>query len=351
MSDKKEKRVTLRDVAKDAGVSRATASLVVRGSSSISEPTKQKVLASMNKLGYVYDRVAASFRSRRSYTVGVIITDIGNSFFSELLTHLQDRLDELGYTTLLGMTFESESKQERVLETMLEHHVCGIIMAPVAGTSPAVFARLRQLNVPCVLIGREIFGAQVDYIGTDFKWGTKMAVRHLADQGHKRIALLGGTPHTSAYNERHAGYLEGLEESRISAEHCQVVPGPPTRESGSLIINQLIQRGNLPTAALCHNDIVALGVIVGLRENRLAAGKDLALVGFDDIKEAATANPGLTTVSVGSGQWGIEAANLLHRRIRTDASDFEQESQEYARIILPPKLVIRESSTHFAGVY
>ncbi|WP_141502515.1 LacI family DNA-binding transcriptional regulator [Paenibacillus luteus] len=349
MSDKKEKRVTLQDVAKDAGVSRATASLVVRGSSSITEQTKQKVHASMNKLGYVYDRVAASFRSRRSSTVGIIITDIGNPFFSELLANLQDRLDELGYTTLLGMTFESEAKQERVLETMLEHHVCGIIMAPVAATNPAVFARLKHLNVPCVLIGREISGVQVDYIGTDFKWGTQMAVRHLADQGHKRIALLGGTPHTSAYNERLAGYLEGLEISRIPADYQQVMPGPPTRESGSIIISELVQQGKLPTAAICHNDIVALGVIVGLRENRLVAGKDLALVGFDDIKEAATANPGLTTIAVGSGQWGIEAANLLHERISPEAS--ERAPLEAARIILPPKLVIRESSTHFMGVH
>ncbi|WP_341279482.1 LacI family DNA-binding transcriptional regulator [Paenibacillus sp. FSL H8-0537] len=349
MGDKKEKRVTLQDVAKDAGVSRATASLVVRGSTSITEQTKQKVLASMNKLGYVYDRVAASFRSRRSSTVGIIITDIGNPFFSELLANLQDRLDELGYTTLLGMTFESDSKQERILETMLEHHVCGIIMAPVAGTNPAVFARLKHLNVPCVLIGREISGARVDYIGTDFQWGTKMAVRHLADQGHKHIALLGGTPHTSAYNERLAGYLEGLEESRIPTDQRHIIPGPPTRESGAVIINQLIRQDKLPTAALCHNDIVALGVIVGLRENRLVAGKDMALVGFDDIKEAATANPGLTTVSVGSGQWGIEAANLLHQRISAETSTAA--AQETARIILPPKLVIRESSTHFMGVH
>ncbi len=348
MGDRKEKRVTLQDVAKDAGVSRATASLVVRGSASISEQTKQKVLASMNRLGYVYDRVAASFRSRRSSTVGIIITDIGNPFFSELLTKLQDRLDELGYTTLLGMTFESESKQERVLETMLEHHVCGIVMAPVAGTKPAVFARLKQLKVPCVLIGREISGAQVDYIGTDFKWGTKMAVRHLADQGHRRIALLGGTPHTSAYNERHAGFLEGMEESRIPADSGHIIPGPPTREGGSQIINQLIRQDKLPTAALCHNDIVALGVIVGLREHRLTAGKDIALVGFDDIQEAATANPGLTTVAVGSGQWGIEAANLLHLRIGGEQGEAGQE-ESAAKIILPPKLVIRESSTHFMG--
>ncbi len=359
MGEKKDRRVTLQDVARDAGVSRATASLVVRGSSSITEQTKQKVLASMNKLGYVYDRVAASFRSRRSSTVGIIITDIENPFFPELLANMQDRLDELGYTMLLGMTFESADKQERVLETMLEHHVCGIIMAPVASTSSDMFARLNQLSVPCILIGREITGASADYIGTDFRSGTRMAVRHLADQGHRRIAFLGGTPHTSAYEERLAGYLDGLKEAGIPLSEQQIVPGPPTREIGSHLAHTLLRENNLPTAALCHNDIVALGVIAGMRDNRLSAGKDLALVGFDNIKEASTSNPGLTTVSVDSGQWGIAAATLLHQRIAGEHRDDKivhkalalehGQEQEATRIIFPPKLIIRDSSTHFAG--
>lgn len=345
MQENNEKRVTLQDVAKDAGVSRATASLVVRGSSAISDHTKEKVHQSMNKLGYVYDRVAASFRSRRSSTVGVIITDIGNPFFSELLTNVQDRLDEKGYTMLLGMTFESEHKQQRVLETMLEHHVCGIIMAPVANTSTDMFARLKNLKVPCVLIGREISGARVNYIGTDFKLGTKMAVRHLTDQGHRQIAFLGGTPATSAYEERLEGYNEALQEAGISKNPSHILPGPPTREGGIAAVTELLHNTQVPSAVICHNDIVALGVIIGLRANGLTAGKDLALVGFDDIKEASTSNPGLTTVSFGSGQWGIEAADLLHNRIE------HKEVEDSARIITQPRLIIRESSTNFLGVH
>lgn len=129
MKQERGSRVTLQQVADHAGVSRATASLIVRGSNLVAERTRKKVLESMKELGYVYDRVAANLRSRNSSTVGLIITEIGNPFFSELLVGVHQELDTKGYTVILGTTFESAEKQDQLLSKMLEYRVGGVIMS------------------------------------------------------------------------------------------------------------------------------------------------------------------------------------------------------------------------------
>jgi len=130
MERTRSKRVTLADVARDAGVSKATASLVVRGDPAISKKTAKKVLNSIQQLGYVYDRVAANLRSQQSSTIGVIITDIDNPYFAGVLMGVHDQLDQLGYTITLGISFNSNVKQERQIDSMLENRVRGIILIP-----------------------------------------------------------------------------------------------------------------------------------------------------------------------------------------------------------------------------
>jgi LacI family transcriptional regulator len=203
------KRITLADVAQDAGVSRSTASLVVRGDPAISKKTAKKVLHSIQHLGYVYDRMAANLRSRQSSSIGVIIPDIGNPFFVGLLFGVHDQLDALGYTITLGISFDSNAKQERHIESMLENRVRGIIMTPVANTSSKTFERIEKLSLPIVILSREIKG--FDFVGTDSAIGFQSAVQHLIDNGHKRIAFLGGSKNTSAYQDRLSGYRAALE--------------------------------------------------------------------------------------------------------------------------------------------
>lgn len=335
----KRPRVTLQQVAEHAGVSRATASLIVRGSTNISEATRNKVLESMRELGYVYDRVAANLRSQHSSTVGLVITEIDNPFFSELLVGVHQALDKDGYTVILGTTFDLKAKQDTLISTMLEYRVGGVILSPVSkSTSSETIERLRQWDIPVVLVAKDIPHANCDYVGIDNVVGGKMAVDHLIALGHKRIAFLGGPSESSAWRDRYQGYLLAHQEAGIEVDPCLRLEGPATREGGVEVLRKILQFPEPPTAVFCYNDVVSFGVMHGLKEAGLTPGTDLAVVGFDNIKEAAISNPSLTTIAATPELVGANAAELLHQRIRglEDAP---------RRIILKPQLVVRESCT------
>ncbi|WP_088104456.1 LacI family DNA-binding transcriptional regulator [Halalkalibacter urbisdiaboli] len=334
---KKRQRVTLQQVAEHAGVSRATASLIVRNSPNISEPTRKKVLESMRELGYVYDRVAANLRSQRSNTIGLIITDVANPFFAELLVGVHHTLEADGYTVILGTTFDLDHKQEQLLSTMLEHRVGGVILCPVSKSDPETLNRLAQWDIPIVLAVREIPGVEYDYVGINYKAGTEMALNHLIKKGHRRIAFLGGLSESSAWQARKQGYCHALEQAGIEIDESLIVESAAAREGGAESINVVLQNQNPPTAVFCFNDLVAFGVMEGLREKGLTPGKDIDVVGFDNVREAALTNPSLTTISSFARLIGSNAAELLHKRILN--SELERK-----HIILEPELEVRDST-------
>ncbi len=334
---KSKKRVTLLDVAKHAGVSRATASLVVRESPEITEKTRNKVLKSMQELGYVYDRVAANMRSNKTSTVGLIITDIANPFYSELLRGVHNALDEAGYSVFLGTTFDLDTKQQKLLSTMLEHRVGGLILCPVSDSSQETVERIRQLDIPIVLSVRELENVDADYVGIDYVVGSQMAVNHLVQKGHRRIAFLGGYSGSSAWKKRKEGYCNALIQAGIEIDHSLIIESEVSREGGKDAVRKVLHNQDPPTAAFCFNDFVAHGVILGLSEAGLNPGKDMAVVGFDNVPEASLYNPPLTTVSSYARLIGSQAASLLHQRILN-------RDREQQRIILHPELVVRSSS-------
>lgn len=336
MKRQKPRRVTLQQVAEHAGVSRATASLIVRGSTSISEATRQKVLESMRELGYVYDRVAANLRSQHSSTVGLLITELDNPFFSELLVGVHQSLDKDGYSVILGTTFDLKEKQEALLSTMLEYRVGGVILSPVSKSSPETIESLRKWDIPVVLVAKDIPGSHCDYVGIDNVLGGKMAAEHLIRLGHRRIAFLGGPSESTAWKDRNHGYQLAHREAGLEIDESLWVEGPATTQGGVEALRKVLNRPNPPTAAFCYNDVVSFGVMHGLKEAGLTPGKDLAIVGFDNIKEAAIYNPSLTTIAATPELVGAHAADLLHQRIRGL-------SEPPKRIILQPRLVVRES--------
>lgn len=330
------KHITLHDVAKDAGVSVTTVSLVLRESTEVSKPTSKKVLESIRKLGYVYNRVAANLRSNQSTTVGTIINDISNPVSPEMIVGIQRELDIYGYTLLQGNTFYSLPNQRRLLETMLEQRVAGLIIAPVGGTVAQDLSIIQQNGIPIVLMARKVEGIKLDYVGGDFITGAKIAIQHLVQNGHRRIALLGGTNDNSAYLERLDGYMMGLKENGILPDPSIILNCIPTHEAAYCEVERLINLPQQPTAILCHNDVVAIGASMKLEELGLFPGK-IALVGFDNIEAVYASRPSLTTISTSTVQWGKEAAQLLHKRILGS-------NDPPTQIILPPKLIIRQSS-------
>jgi LacI family transcriptional regulator len=331
-------RVTLQQVADHAGVSRATVSLIIRGSKSISEATREKVLASMRQLGYVYDRNAANLRSKRSSnTVAVLITEIANPFFSELLEGIHHTLDQEGYTVILGTTFDSYEKQDNLLSNMLEYRVGGVILSPVTESSQETFERLTDWGIPVVLVTKEPPQSKYDYVGSDYVVGGEMAVEHLIQKGHKRIAFLGGPSESSAWKGRLQGYCNALKRAGLEFDETLLFESPVSREGGVNVIRKVLRHPNQPTAAFCFNDVVAFGVMIGLKEAGLTPGQDFAVVGYDDIHEAALFTPALTTIKSSPRLIGKIAADLLHQRIK----GLDSEPQ---RILINPELVVRDST-------
>jgi LacI family transcriptional regulator len=329
-------RVTLLDVARHAGVSRATASLVVRDSPLVTEVTRQRVLASMQKLGYVYHRAAATLRTQRSHTVGLVIPDITNPFFAELTLGIEERLDEANYVVVLTNTSESPEKQNRILTAMYENNADGILFCPAVGTSREAFAMLFQEHLPVVLLVRYLFDADSDYVGTDNVLGAELAVEHLIAHGHQRIAFIGGPATSSARLERLQGYQNALQRHNLSVDEALLPTSSTTRDGGHQAILPLLALDDPPTAALCYNDVVAFGVMLGLQANGRILGQDFAVIGFDDIAEAALWHPPLTTISIRPRQIGRLAAQRLLERIARPEDPPE-------RVILPPSLVVRSS--------
>jgi LacI family transcriptional regulator len=329
-------RVTLVDVARHADVSRATASLVLRDSPLVADETRLRVQDSMRQLGYVYHRAAATLRTRRSHTVGLVVPDITNPFYAELTVGVEEQLDEANHVVMLANTAESLDKQERLLAAVHENNADGVLFCPAEGTSRATIDSLRDRHLPVVLLVRYLFDVAIDYVGADNVLGAALAVEHLIAHGHRRIAFIGGPGASSARRDRLRGYRDAMARHGLPVDEALLPTSPSTRDGGHAAIGGLLTLADPPTAALCYNDVVAFGVMLGLQAAGRVVGCDVAVVGFDDIAEAALWYPALTTVSVEPRRIGAEAAGLLLERIAYP-------DEPSRRIILPPTLAVRAS--------
>ena len=331
--------VTLTEVAGHAGVSRSTVSLVLRGSPLVAAETRERVQAAMAALGYIYNRGAANLRAARTHTVGLLVCELNNPFYAELTAGVDDVLDTEGFVAFIANTAEQPERQDRFLQRMREHNVDGVILCPAAGTTAELLDRLDRWRLPCVQALRFVSDGFVrdggrDYAGVDYQAGMETVTEHLISLGHRRIAFVGGTLDHSAYAARHAGFTAAMLRHGLADD--LVLRCPLTRRSGAEMADDLLNRPQAPTAALCYNDVVALGLMLGLEARGLRAGRDLAVTGFDDVPEAALSRPALTTVATSARQIGQEAARLLLRRIADPQGPPE-------RIILPSRLVVRDS--------
>jgi LacI family transcriptional regulator len=334
---RKNGRLTLRDLAEHAGVSPATVSLVLRKSPLVAQATRERVLASIETLGYVYNRGAASLRTQRTHTVGVAINELANPYFAELTAAIERAFNAVGYSVFLSNSAEDPGRQDQFIDTMREYNVDGLIICPAAGTTAKSMQRLIKFDMPCVQVSRYVRGVALDFAGNDHRRGTFLATEHLISLGHRRIAMIGGNDLTSTGWERRQGYTDALKAHRIAVDPDLMVSATATRENGAEAIKTLLKGRNPPTAAACYNDLVAFGVMLGLRQLNIEPGDDFAVVGCDDVSEAALWNPALTSVAISTAAMGEVAARMLLERI----ADRHAGRRE---IVLEPKLVVRASS-------
>ncbi|HEY0920781.1 LacI family DNA-binding transcriptional regulator [Devosia sp.] len=331
-------RVTVIDIARAAGVSKSTVSLVLQSSPLVKEETRARVSEAIRDLGYVYNRGAAHLRQAKSKIIGIVVNDLTNSFFAELAVGMDMIVQSAGYVQFLAHAGEDVERQRELINSMREHGIAGLILSPARGTSAADLKPLADSGLPVVVVVRNVAGTRVSSLLSDNGAGARDAVRHLVGLGHRRIAFAGGFPDTQVFAERVAGYRDGLAEAGIAVDEALVIGSAPSRAGGAAAVERMLAGdGDAPTAALCFNDAVAFGVCDGLRARRLEPGVDFSVVGFDDVIEARTAVPALTTVAVDPQRMGQRAAQLLFKQINAGTAEPET-------IRTPVRLVVRQST-------
>lgn len=313
-------------------------SLVLRNSPSIPQRTRDSVLAAASELGYVYNRGAASMRAAQSRIIGVVVNDLTNPYFAEIVAAIQDAMAEQERVVVMSNTAESTSRQAAFCTTMREYNVDAIVMCPAAGTDASFIQRIQSWGMPCILFSRNVPDADVDYVGPDHSSGMREAVRHLIGLGHRRIAMIGLNDQISTGRERHDGYRAALEEAGIALDDDLTITCPATRTEGMAAIQQLLDRSAPPSAAACFNDILAFGAMLGLMARQIRPGRDFSVSGFDDIAEAGLWRPTLTTVAVSRPAIGAAIVSLLNRRLAHPDAPTET-------ILTPAPLVVRESTS------
>ena len=328
------RRITVTDLARAAGVSRSTVSLVLRNSPLVKRETGRRVEEAIDHLGYVYNRSAANLRRQSSDIVAMVINDLTNPFFAELAVGLEEALQAAGYVSLMANTGEDPLRQRRVMETMREHGAAGFILCPAMGTEAGQGAAMADWNAPVIQVMRRLPGARLGAVVPDNALGARMATERLLSLGHRRIAFLGGSDATVVTAERVGGYRTALGAAAIAEDPVLIVPSPLNRGGGVEALRTVLALDRPPTAALCFSDVVAFGVLDALNEAGRTVGSDFSVIGFDDVTGARHTLPPLTTVAVYPRELGRRSATALLRRIANPSEPPEEE-------ILAPSLVVR----------
>jgi LacI family transcriptional regulator len=326
-------RSTIVDVAARAGVSTGTVSNVLSGARRVSPETRDRVEAALLELDFRPNRVARALSQRRTHAVGMVVPDVTNPFFAALILTAEQALARRGFAVLFGNAGNDADVEQRYLAEFTERRVDGLIAA-TSGVSGSRLAAVAE-QVPTVLVDRTIAGWPGDTVVGDDRRGMALAVRHLADLGHERIALLDGDHGLSTGRARLEGALDEL--SARGLEPASVTAGPFTLGSGFERASMLLAASDRPTAICAANDLLAIGALRAAAARGVDVPGELSVTGFDDIAFAAYTAPALTTVR--QQPWRIASAivDVLVRRIA-------ERSAPPTHVVVGAELVVRRST-------
>ncbi len=336
-------RVTLKDIAIDTGFSINTVSRALNDKAEVHAATKEKILAAASRLGYRANRLAKGLRSNKTGTIGVVVTDVANPFFSALVKGIAKAARELDYSIILQDSDENYAGEQEAIHVLLAEQVDGILITPVQSDKETI-ASLSQARFPFVLVGRYFQDLDTNYVVPDDYRGGLLATEHLLSQGYRRIAMVNGPLHISSARERFQGYADAQARHGIAVDRSLVVTGALTVGEGFDLARSILKRTPPPSAIVTYSDFVAFGVMQAVREVGLSIPEDVAVVGFDDVWMASCLQVPLTTIRSPKEELGRQAMQLLVRRLRDDQSTAETD-----KLKLDVQLVIRESSQRRGG--
>lgn len=318
----RRERIDIRMVAQHAGVSVATVSRVVNRIPSVDVKLAKKVRASVKKLGYFPNTQARALVSGRSNLIGVIISDITNPFFPELIQSFEELAIKADYEILLGSTAYDPERMEVVIQRMLQRNVDGVAVMTFGIEAPLI-KRLAAEGIPLVFMDTAPPEPGMSAIVVDYATGIGEAVQHLAALGHRRIAFIAGPHSLHSATLRRKGFLSALDTIGLASPPGYIFEGDHTLEGGIRATEALLQLHNVPTAIVCSNDMTAIGVLHATARARLRVPEDISIIGFDDIHIARYTVPTLTTVQMSCSSIAATAFNALRAYIEQDATKWQ----------------------------
>jgi LacI family transcriptional regulator len=332
----RHKRATIRDVGRRALVSHQTVSRVINGEAGIAPATRVRVERAIAALGFRPSHIARSLVSRKTFTVGLVMGDVASPFFPDVVRGVEDVLSPLGYSLVLSSSRRDPEIERRNVQHLLERSTDGLILGAPRTAPEALTDLARRAAVPMVFLNREVQGPQVASVWVDWASATAEVVAYLAGLGHRRIALVAPSREEAPHASREDWYRPALARRGLEPEPALVVRERISIEGGQRAGLRLLGLPSPPTAVICHNDTMAIGVLQACAERRVRVPRDLSIVGWDDVPYASLVTPALTTVSVPRHELGRAAAQSLLDLMAGRAAD-------PARAPLPLQLIRRQS--------
>ena len=306
----------------------------------VARPTRDRVNASIRELGFVRNESARQLRAGRSRTIGLVVLDVANPFFTDLARGVEDEVSKAGLAVILCNSDDQERKEKRYLELLEEHRVQGVLITPVVGAGSRL-ARLQRRGTPVVLVDSRSPSRGQCSVAVDDVLGGELAVSHLLATGRRRIAYVAGPRVIRQVADRHEGALRALDQAGLRAEDLQVIDVEALnvaagQKAGADIA--ALRAADRPTAVFCSNDLIALGVLQEMTRHKVRVPEDISIVGYDDIDFAAAAAVPLTSVRQPRQQLGRTAARMLL------AEAASAEAHQHQQVIFEPELIVRQST-------